>query len=175
MLELLSTGVPLPWVGGIAAAVLVVGLLLIVSGRSMRRRRGLTDARTLDLDGRTLFSARLGLAGRSDRVLEEGRVPIPEEWKSARRAHDSHRAQLGVYLILIEEVTGIRPPYGYIVLGDGQRVRVENSEPLRARVLAIADQIRAARRQMAEIIQVRQPAAKCRGCGVREACGQRSG
>jgi CRISPR/Cas system-associated exonuclease Cas4 (RecB family) len=148
---------------------------LIVSGRSMRRRRGLTDARTLDLDGRTLFSARLGLAGRPDRIVEEGGVPIPEEWKSAWRVHDSHRAQLGVYLILIEEVTGIRPPHGYVVLGDGQRVKIENSDQLRARVLAIADQIRAARRDLAEIIQVRQPAAKCRGCGVREACGQRMG
>lgn len=174
MRDLLSAGIPLSWVGGIAAAALIVGLLLIVSGRSMRHRRGLTDARTLDLDGRTLFSTNLGLTGRPDRVVEEGGVPIPEEWKSARRVHDSHRAQLGVYLILIEEVTGIRPPHGYVVMGDGQRHRVENTAELRARVLAIAEQIRAARRDLAEIIQVRQPASKCRGCGVREACGQRS-
>ncbi len=175
MRDLLSAGVPLPWVGGIAAAVLAVGLLLIVSGHSMRRRRGLTGARTLDLDGRNLYSARYGLAGRPDRIVEEGGLPIPEEWKSGRRVHDSHRVQLGVYLILIEEETGIRPPHGYVVLGDGRRQRVENTDQLRARVLAIADQIRAARRDLVEIIQVSQPPAKCRGYGVREACGQRSG
>ena len=118
MRDLLSAGVPLPWVGGIAAAVLAVGLLLIVSGHSMRRRRGLTGARTLDLDGRNLYSARYGLAGRPDRIVEEGGLPIPEEWKSGRRVHDSHRVQLGVYLILIEEETGIRPPHGYVVLGE---------------------------------------------------------
>ena len=101
-------------------------------------------------------------------------MPIPEEWKSARRVHDSHRAQLGVYLILIEEETDIRPPHGYVVLGDGQRHRVENTAELRAQVLAIAEQIRAAKPDLAEIIQVCQPASKCRGCGVREACGQRN-
>jgi CRISPR-associated protein Cas4 len=140
----------------------------------MRRRRGLTQGRTLDLDGRTLYSARHGLAGRPDCIVDENGLPIPEEWKTARRVHDSHRAQLGAYFVLIEDETGIRPPHGYVVLSDGRREKVKNTNELRTRVLAVADQIRAARRQLAQIIQVRQPAAKCRGCGVREACGQRS-
>ena len=156
----------------IAAAVLVIGLLLVLSGRGMRRRRGLGAGRTLELDDRTLYSARYGLAGRPDRIVERN---IPEEWKSARRVYDSHKAQLGCYFILIEEETGIRPPHGFIVTGDGQRVKVENTDELRAWVHSVADQIRAARRQVAEIIHVNQPAAKCRGCGMRESCGQRVG
>jgi CRISPR-associated exonuclease Cas4 len=102
----------------IALAALLIGLLLILVGKSARHRRGLADAPTLALDDRALYSARLGLAGRPDRILAGG---IPEEWKSARRVHDSHRAQLGAYLLLIEEETGVRPPHGFIVLGDGQR------------------------------------------------------
>ena len=42
-------------------------------------------------------------------------------------------------------------------------------------MLNIADEIRAARRQLAEIIQVNQPAVKCRVCGMRDDCEQRSG
>jgi CRISPR-associated exonuclease Cas4 len=158
-----------PWL--IAVAALVVGLLLILSGRGIRQRRGLGEGRTLDLDSRNLYSRRYGLAGRPDRIIEGG---IPEEWKSARRVYDSHRAQMGVYFILLEETTGVRPPHGFIVLGSGERVKVENTDQLRAWVLNVADQIRAARRQVAEIIPVSQPPAKCRGCGVRESTGQSS-
>jgi len=121
-------------------AALIVGLLLILSGKRTRRRRGLSDARTLDLDGRTLFSPRLMLAGRPDRVLDGC---IPEEWKSARRVYKSHIAQLGVYFVLIEDVHGVRPPHGFIVTGDGQRHRIENTAELRSWVLVVADQVRA--------------------------------
>ena len=162
-----------PWLAFIL--LFAIGLAMVLRGRGVRSRRGLSHGRTLDLDGRNLYSARYGLAGRPDRVFDDGGMPIPEEWKSARRVHDSHRAQMGVYFILLEEETGIRPLYGVIVTGDGKREVVRNTDELRARVLAIADQIRAARKQMAEIIQVRQPPAKCRGCAVRDSCGQRAG
>jgi len=41
-------------------------------------------------------------------------------------------------------------------------------------MLGVANQIRAARRDLEREIPVRQPPAKCRGCGMREGCGQRS-
>jgi CRISPR-associated exonuclease Cas4 len=159
-----------PWLAFIL--LLAIGLAMVLRGRGMRSRRGLSEGRTIDLDSRNLYSARHGLAGRPDRVFDDGGVPIPEEWKSARRVHDSHRAQMAVYFILIEEETGLRPPYGVIVTGDGRREIVRNTDELRAWVLKIADQIRASRRQVAEIIQVHPPAAKCRGCGMRKNCGQ---
>jgi CRISPR-associated exonuclease Cas4 len=152
-----------------------IGLAMVLRGRGVRSRRGLSQGRTLDLDGKTLYSARYGLAGRADRVFDDGGMPIPEEWKSARRVYDSHRAQMGVYFILLEEEIGIRPLYGVIVTGDGTREIVPNTDELRAWVLDAAERIRAARRGLAEIIQVSQPAAKCRGCGVRASCGQRAG
>jgi CRISPR-associated exonuclease Cas4 len=156
----------------IALAALLIGLLLILAGHATHRRRGLTDARTIDLDNRTLFSARLGLAGRPDRIVEGG---IPEEWKSSLRVFDSHRAQLGCYFILVEEETGVRPPHGFIVTGQGTRHQVENTPELREWVLGIAEQIRAARRELEQVIPVMQPAGKCRGCGMRQGCGQRAG
>jgi CRISPR/Cas system-associated exonuclease Cas4 (RecB family) len=161
-----------PWIAFIL--LFAIGLAMILRGRGVRSRRGLSRGRTLDLDGRNLYSARYGLAGRPDRVFDDGGMPIPEEWKSARRVHDSHRAQMGAYFILLEEETGIRPLYGVIVTGDGKREIVRNTDELRARVLEVADQIRARRRHLVEIIQVTQPAAKCRGCGVRKSCEQRT-
>lgn len=162
-----------PWLAFIL--LFAIGLAMVLRGRGVRTHRGLSQGRTLDLDSRNLYSAKYGLAGRLDRVFDDGGMPIPEEWKSAHRVHNSHRAQMGVYFILLEEETGIRPPYGVIVTGDGKREVVRNTDELRARVLAIAGQIRAARKQMADIIRVRQPPAKCRGCGVRDSCGQRAG
>jgi CRISPR/Cas system-associated exonuclease Cas4 (RecB family) len=87
--------------------------------------------------------------------------------------YKSHIAQLAVNFILIEEETGVRPPHGFFVTGDGRREQVENTSELRAWVLGIADQIRAARRQLEVPIQVRQPEAKCRACGMREGCARR--
>lgn len=154
-----------------AFVILLAGILLIAAGKRTRQRHGLTDAPTLDLDGRTLYSARYGLSGRPDRVIAGN---IPEEWKGSPRVYESHRAQLGAYFILIEEETGIRPPYGWIVVAGGRRERIENTPELRAHVLEIANEIRAMRKNPDEPIPVKQPASKCRGCGMREACGQRS-
>lgn len=159
-----------PWIAFIL--LFAVGLAMVLRGRGVRSRRGLSQGRTIDIDGRNLYSASLGLAGRPDRVFDDGGTPIPEEWKSARRVHDSHRAQMGVYFILIEEESGQRPPYGVIVTGNGSREIVRNTDELRAWVLGIAEQIRAVRKKPQEPIQVNQPAAKCQGCGMRRVCGQ---
>jgi len=74
--------------------------------------------------------------------------------------------------LLIEEEYGVRPPFGVVVLGDGKRVQVENTERLRSEVLAIAQKIREHRAKIRAEIPVRQPAAKCRMCGQRGKCGQ---
>lgn len=158
----------------IAIIALLVGILLLLGGRRIRSHRGLGEGQTLELDDRNLYSARLGLVGRPDRLVLDGQFTIPEGWKSSLRVHDSHRVQVGVYLILIEEETGVRPPHGFVVTGDGSREKVENTPALRAWVLGLADEIRAARRELEREIPVSQPPGKCRGCGMREGCGQRA-
>ena len=47
---------------------------------------------------------------------------------------------------------GVRPPFGVVVLGDGSRVQVENSEALRSEVLETAERIREHRRRIDEEI-----------------------
>ncbi len=155
-----------------AALVLaLLGLLLVVLSWLGRKARGLGSGKTVALDNVRLFSEVYGLVGRPDRIVRDGGHLIPEEWKSSRKVSHGHRLQLGAYFLLIEEEYGERPPFGVVVLGDGSRVQVENTEALRSEVLSIAEKMRERRRALGEEIPVRQPAWKCRMCGQRENCG----
>src|SRR4051794_7254179 len=145
---------------GVAIVLGLLGLLLVVLSKGGRARRGLGSGRTVALDDVTLFSERLKLVGRPDRIVRQGEFLIPEEWKSSKRVSDGHRLQLGAYFLLIEEKYGVRPPFGVVVLGDGSRVQVRNTDELRSKVLAIAEQIRERRRAIREQIPVQQPVAK---------------
>jgi CRISPR-associated exonuclease Cas4 len=156
----------------LAAGILFLGLFLVLAARGMRRGRGLAPGQTFALDDVTLYSARYALAGRPDRIIRAGGSLIPEEWKSAKRLWPSHVTQMGVYFLLIEESYGVRPPYGYVVLGTGKRHRVENDAKLKAWVLDLAGQIRAARASVYDEIPVSPRPGQCRACGQRSECGQ---
>lgn len=157
---------------GVALVLGFIGALLVVVAMRVRRKRGLGPGETAALDNVTPFSERLKLVGRPDRIVRVGESLIPEEWESSRRINPGHKLQLGTYFLLIEEEFGTRPPFGVVVLGDGSRIEVENTEELRAEVLAIASKIREHRRVIREEIPVEQPAAKCRVCGARGNCSQ---
>ena len=152
----------------------LLGLLLVVVAVRVRHKRGLGFGQTVALDNVTLSSQRLRLVGRPDRIVRQGKHLIPEEWKSAKRVSEGHRLQLGTYFLLIEAEYGKRPPFGVVVLGDGSRIKVKNTERLRSKVLAIAEKIKGARRKLTGEIPVRQPAAKCRACGQHANCSQAS-
>ena len=160
------------WIALVAFLALLLGLWLLRAGWGMRLRRGLGSGRTVSLDRVTLTSRRLGLTGRPDRLIRQGGIIWPEEWKSARSLRPWHRAQMGVYFLLTEEETGIRPPHGFVVCGDGTRHRIENTEELRAWVLDLAGQIRAARAAVTQPIPVNPVPSQCRPCGMRGHCGQ---
>ena len=114
------------WIAVAAVLALLVGLVLMLAGRGMRQRRGLGGGKTVSLDRITLTSHRLGLTGRPDRLIKKDGTIIVEEWKSSRSVWPNHRAQMGVYFLLIEEELRIRPPHGFIVCGDGTRHRIDN-------------------------------------------------
>ncbi len=132
----------------LALAALIIGIVLMLYGRRERGTRGLIDATTLDIDTETLRSRRLGLTARPDSMIREGRMRIPVELKSANRVYPNHLVQLGAQLILIEEIYGTRPTHGYVVTGDGERHRIENSDELRAWVIKEAEELRQAKRKL---------------------------
>lgn len=156
-----------------ALLALVFGALVCWWALKTRKNRGLGPGKTLALDDLLLVSERLKILGRPDRIVRQGEFLIPEEWKpSARRIYPGHRLQVIAYCLLVEEEFGVRPPFGVVVLAEGKRVEVPNSEELRAEVLAVAAKIREHRRDIDREIPVRQPAAKCAKCGQRGNCGQ---
>jgi CRISPR-associated exonuclease Cas4 len=156
----------------ISAAALLFGMGLMFLGRGVRRRRGLGGGQTVALDSVTLVSHRLGLLARPDRLVKGGGLVIPEEWKSARALRPWHKAQLAVDFLLVEEWYGVRPPHGFVVTGDGRRHKVENTEELRAWVLDLAGQVRAARTAVTAPIPVSPRPGQCRPCGLRGHCSQ---
>ena len=74
---------PAGWIVGAAVLALLVGLVLVLTSRGMRQRRGLGQGQTVALDNVTLVSERYGLTGRPDRLTRNGNMIIPEEWKSS--------------------------------------------------------------------------------------------
>ena len=151
---------------------LLLGLASMLLGRVLRHRYGLGAGRTVALDSVTLVSRCHKLTSRPDRLVRSGRTLIPEEWKSSRTLRPWHAAQLGVDFLLIEEQFGVKPPYGFVVTGDGTRHRIDNDERLRARVLDLAAQIRVARASVEVPIPVNPQPGQCRPCGMRGRCEQ---
>jgi CRISPR-associated exonuclease Cas4 len=76
------------------------------------------------------------------------------------------------HFLVIEDQLGVKPTHGVIVTGDGARHRIENTDALRARVLDLDRQIRAARAAAAVPIPVSPKRGQCRPCGMRGRCAQ---
>ncbi len=164
------------------AMVLLISLLLVLEYfiRSLSRRgreQGLgTVATTIAIDGsekspaKDYVSERLGLAGRPDALIKENGFIIPVEHKPlARKIRDRYVAQLLVYMRLIEECEGVKPPYGYLILGKHRRkVKIDNTSEKQKWLQNLVDNMRA----ITEGIPA-TPAPhpkKCLKCPVRSHC-----
>ncbi len=153
-------------------------LVYILLGMWQQRRRGrlgLADGAVLAADDSaigspTLRSARLGLVGRPDHLLRSGGYVIPVEHKSrAKRAHPSHVMQLAAECLLVQEVYGIRPPYGVLVLAGGVQKRVQFTFDLEQRLIQTMKEMREA------LVDGSEPGPrwvgpKCHACGFFETC-----
>lgn len=153
---------------------LVCGIALVLLALVLRRRAGFGSGRQLAADNLTLASKQLGLIGRPDRIVLEGGFYIPEEKKSANRVYPGHVLQLGAYFLLVEAHYRKRPPYGYIVLGNGQRHKVDNTSALRRKVKAAAGDMRKALREKPRSLpRGHKNAARCRSCAMAAYCQQK--
>lgn len=165
----------------IIAIAAVVGVLLLLRSRVVRRRTGLpagsvvySDTGTWRRCERPLFSRRYGLSGRPDYLVEVKGATIPVEVKSGRRPavlYRSHLLQLAAYCLLVEETRGQPPPYGLLRYSD-DTVRVDYTPRLRAELLAALEEIRRAR-MSGDVPRSHEEPARCRHCGYRHLCDQR--
>jgi CRISPR-associated exonuclease Cas4 len=150
----------------------------VLLGRWSRRHRvllGIADGKIVSADdsitgSSNLHSERLGVAGRCDHLLRVQRAYVPVEQKpSARRLYESHIIQMGALCVLIEDVYGVRPPYGVVVLADGIKERVSFTKELEQRVLRTMADMRSLLRTQ-EQPGPRWVQAKCGTCGYRQLC-----
>ena len=155
--------------------------LLVVWGWALRRlRRALrgraggrvvaTDGGGTGLPGTWLESRRLRLRGRPDEIRRgpDGRY-FPVEIKSRPAPHGaplaSHRLQLLAYCALLEEATGVPPPFGLLVYGDGREIRVPWDPKARRELSQALARIRGPYRG-----EMRPAYPRCSVCRFRSGC-----
>lgn len=134
------------------------------------------EATTVSVDGskslpvKNYVSEMQGLAGRPDALIAENGFLIPIERKPlARKVRDRYVAQLLVYMRLVEEFEGKKPPYGYLILGPNcRRFRIDNTPDRQAWLQKLLDEMRGI---LAGGATAPTPhPRKCRKCDVRHAC-----
>ena len=112
-----------------------------------------------------------GLAGTPDALISEDGYIIPVERKPlSKKLRDRHIAQLLVYMRLVEEFEGKKPPYGYLLLGPNcRRIKIYNDDKRQAWLQGMIDEMRAC---LEEDIPVKPAphAKKCKRCNVRSHC-----
>jgi CRISPR-associated protein Cas4 len=136
---------------------------------------------TVAIDGgvllpeREYISTAQGLAGKPDALVREDGVVIPVERKPlAKKLRDRYIAQLLVYMRLVEEFEGEKPPHGYLLLGPNcRRIKVVNSESKQQWVESLLAEMR-------NVLDGAEPRPtphpkKCAGCEVRDRCSARMG
>lgn len=126
----------------VALCILVVLAFVILdaallSARKTKQSIGLSEEKeAVSIDGvktlpiKNYVSLMQGLAGKPDAVISENGFIIPVERKPlAKKIRDRYIAQLLVYMRLVEEFEGKRPPYGYLILGPKCKTfKIDNTE-----------------------------------------------
>lgn len=162
----------------VGLALLALALAALIGAWRLRARSGLpwapvvyrdTDAQSPE---RPLVARRLGLVGKPDYLIETRGRLIPVEVKPGRNAsrpYESDLMQLAAYCLLIEETTGVAPPYGLLRYAD-QTFRLSYTARVREETLALIDEMRAALDN--ECDRSHDDPARCRGCGFFTVCDQ---
>ncbi len=171
---------------GLETEVILLAMLVIVTillydsftigSRKISKNAGIGTSQTISIDGtksvpvREYVSEIQGLYGRPDALLNENGFFIPVERKPlARKIRDRYVAQLLIYMRLIEEFEGKKPPYGYLILGSNcRRIKIENSPSRQAWLQEMLDQMRSILKG-AEALATPHP-NKCAKCEVRGSC-----
>ncbi|GAB4115959.1 MAG: CRISPR-associated protein Cas4 [Roseiflexaceae bacterium] len=163
----------------IGLALMLVAVMLIIWGMRLRARTGLPWAPVRYSDAgwqppkKPLMARRLGLVGKPDYLVEQHGYTIPVEVKPSRRAqqpYESDLMQLAAYCLLVEETTGVAPPYGLLRYAE-QTFRLRYTPALRDELLDLIDEMRAALTD-ADCDRSHDDAFRCRGCGFYEQCEQ---
>ncbi|MCB0338617.1 MAG: Dna2/Cas4 domain-containing protein [Bdellovibrionales bacterium] len=133
----------------LAITIIVVDSFSLMA-RKKRQAAGIEPkAQAISIDGgkslpvREYVSEIQGLAGKPDALTQENGFIIPVERKPlARKLRDRYVAQLLVYMRLVEEFEGKKPPYGYLILGSNcRRFKIANTDERQAWLQKMLDEM----------------------------------
>lgn len=164
----------------LALAALALTLAGVILWRSASRRDaalGLPGGRIVAADGReepgpTLSARTIRLRGRPDLLVRAGRWIIPIELKTGRapaRPHRGHTLQLLAYCLLIEETSGVRPPYG-LLRYPGREFRIPYDGEAERTVREVVAAIGATKAARDETHRSHEQPGRCAACGFRARC-----
>lgn len=161
--------------------LLLLALVLIwLSGRQ-RRASGLPGGRVIYADPKTwgavekpLYDPNLGLTGKPDYLVQQGKQIIPVEVKSSKAPispHDSHIFQLAAYCLLVEREYGVRPDYGMLHYPE-RTFAVDFTPELEDALMEMLSEMRTQERRPT-CDRSHDAVARCARCGYRSLCDQR--
>lgn len=120
-----------------------------------------------------IYSARYGLVGKPDYLVETAKGIIPVEVKSSATPeipYLGHLLQLAAYCLLVEDSRGQTPPHGLLSYSDAL-YEVDFTPELRAELLDTLDDMRQARLEENVPRSHHQP-GKCLACGFFAVCDE---
>jgi CRISPR-associated exonuclease Cas4 len=162
----------------VGLALLLLALVALIGALRLRASAGLpwapvvyrdTDAQSPE---RPLIARRIGLVGKPDYLIQKRGRLIPVEVKPGRNAtrpYESDLMQLAAYCLLLEETTGVAPPYGLLCYAD-RTFRLSYTAQVRQETLALIEEMRAALDN--ECDRSHDDPARCLGCGFFSMCDQ---
>lgn len=164
----------------LAILALVAGALFWFFAEGKRRSSGMPHGRVISSDtggwspvSKPFFDPELRLTGKPDYLVETGGKFIPVEVKSSRAPdapYDSHVYQLAAYCMLVENASGVRPPYGILHYRD-RTFAIDYTPGLKVSLLDLLEEMRRADQQRSQARSHELP-QRCQRCGYRSTCDQ---
>ena len=163
--------------------LLVLGLIIFMwdlfdrRSKSIQKDSGLGEkAEAISVRGSSQLPAKeyhsqaLGLVSKPQAVVrDEGNVVPVDFYPLAKKVHDRHVVPLFIHMRLMEEIDGVRPPYGLLLMGAEQRrVKILNSDDKQRWVETLVDEMHSI---LEGVPAVPSPSKyKCMRCDVRGIC-----
>lgn len=161
-----------------ALLVFLIALFLYFSVMFTRSKRrfaipqGESVYGDLKSQGRILRSSQYGLSGKPDKVVQNGNIVIPYEYKStnAPRPREGHMLQMAAYFLILEENFPENEVQYGVLKYRNHAFRIENSDSLKRELFMVMDQIRHGAGMPERNHNSR---GRCAFCSFRESCSKR--
>ena len=160
---------------------ILLALLLLLLSKRQRSEVGLPAGRVIYSDTRAwgkveepFYDAMLGLTGKPDYLVEQNGVSIPIEVKSGwapPEPYEGHIYQLAAYCLLVQHITGKRPPYGLLHYRN-RTFAIDFTPELESSLTDLLVEMRLQDKH-GEADRSHEEPMRCARCGYRSNCDQR--